>query len=382
MGLHDIPPSTSFLAVKPLRKTLLALMAAGLLLSSLTVPAEPVAGTTGAGAGSGEWGPLHFLGRTVAPGETAKMGFTLAPSFDASFLDTLIVVIRGVRPGPTLCITAGIHGDEINGVEIAHRLYTRIRGSNLAGTLIVVPAVNSHGFRTGSRYLPDRRDLNRFFPGSPKGSTASLIAHAVFQQVVLNCGALIDLHTGSDDRTNLPQIRTDLKNSRALDLARSFGAEAVLDGLGPQGSLRRAALDAGIPAVIYEAGLPLRFEEEVIARGYTGIRRVMAHLGMLPPEPGPAAPSRIFRRTLWVRTLNRGGIFLTDRRPGDPVRRGDLLGTVADPITEAVDRIIAPVDGVIIGMAVPRVVLPGYALFHLGSDAATTPGADPLEERD
>lgn len=356
-----------------------ALLPVGLLLACLVGPAGAATGAATANPG---WGALNFLDRTVAPGETARMGFTLAPSFDASFLDTLIVVIRGVRPGPTLCVTAGIHGDEINGVEIAHRLYSRIPGSSLAGTLIVVPAVNSHGFRTGSRYLPDRRDLNRFFPGSPRGSTASLIAHAVFQQVVLNCEALIDLHTGSDDRTNLPQIRTDLSNSRALDLARSFGAEAVLDGLGPQGSLRRAALDAGIPAVIYEAGMPLRFEEDVIARGYTGIRRVMAHLGMLAPEPGAAAPSRVFRRTLWVRTLTRGGIFLTERRPGDPVRRGELLGTVTDPITDAVDRILAPADGVIIGMAVPRVVLPGYALFHLGTDAAAGPGADPLEERD
>ena len=127
------------------------------------------------------------------------------------------------RPGPTLCITGGIHGDEINGVEIAHRIYSGITGAQLAGTLLVVPAVNAHGFRTGSRYLADRRDLNRAFPGSPTGSHADLIAHALFTEIRQHCTALLDLHTGSNSRTNLPQIRTDLGNPRALDVARAFG---------------------------------------------------------------------------------------------------------------------------------------------------------------
>lgn len=329
-----------------------------------------------------EWGPFRFLEYSIAPGETAKLGFTLAPSFDASFLDTMIVVVRGVRPGPTLCITAGVHGDEINGVEIVHRVYGRIRGSELAGTLLLVPAVNSHGFRTGSRYLPDRRDLNRFFPGSPTGSTASIIAHAVFGQVRAHCTALVDLHTGSFDRTNLPQIRTDISSPDALALAQGFGVGIVLDGKGPTGSLRRAAMDAGIPAVIYEAGQPLRFEEDEIARGYAGIRNVMVRLGMLAGDPAAVPPARVIRRTVWVRARNRGGIFLTPRRPGDAVRRGEALGTVTDPITEATDTIRAPVDGIIVGMAVPQVVLAGYALFHIGTTDAVAGGADPAAERD
>lgn len=336
-----------------------------------------------AGARSAEpWGPLQFLGQSVRPGETAKMGFTMAPSFDASFLDTLIVVMRGVRGGPTLCITGGIHGDEINSVEIAHRVYSQIPASAIAGTVILVPAVNSHGFRTGSRYLPDRRDLNRHFPGSPNGSTASIIAHAVFQQIVQRCDALIDLHTGSNDRTNLPQIRTDLASPPALALARSFGIGIVLDGKGPAGSLRRAAMDAGIPAVIYEAGQPLRFEEDEIARGYAGIRNAMAEMSMLAPQGTGAAPARVFKRTMWVRARSQGGIFLTPRKPGEVVRSGEVLGTITDPITEAVERVLSPVDGVIVGMAVPQVVLPGYALFHIGTDAAATSATEPLEERD
>jgi predicted deacylase len=344
---------------------------AGWLLA-VAAPAQEVAG----------WGPFRFLEYSIAPGETAKLGFTLAPSFDASFLDTMIVVVRGVRPGPTLCVTAGVHGDEINGVEIVHRVYARIRGSELAGTLLLVPAVNSHGFRTGSRYLPDRRDLNRYFPGSPSGSTASIIAHAVFEQVRAHCSALIDLHTGSFERTNLPQIRTDIANPAALELAQSFGVGIVLDGKGPGGSLRRAAMDVGIPAVIYEAGQPLRFEEDEIARGYAGIRNVMVQLGMLGGDRAAVAPAQVIRRTLWVRARNRGGIFLTPRRPGDLVRRGDALGTVTDPITEETDTIRAPVDGIIVGMAVPQVVLAGYALFHIGTTETLTGGADPAAERD
>ena len=315
----------------------------------------------------GSWGPLEVLGRRVAPGETARMPFLLGTSFVGSFLDTLVVVVRGARPGPTLCITGGIHGDEINGVEIAHRIYAGTSGAQLAGTLLVVPAVNAHGFRTGSRYLADRRDLNRAFPGSATGSHADLIAHTLFTALRQHCSALLDLHTGSNSRTNLPQIRTDLSNARALDLARAFGVGIVLDGKGPVGNLRRAALDAGIPAVLYEAGEPLRFDEADISTGVAGVRNVMASLGMLPAPAGAAQSSRVIRRTTWIRTKGGGGIFLSDRKPGESVRAGETLGTVTDPITETVELIKAPRDGLLIGMAVPQVVLTGYALFHIGN---------------
>ncbi len=313
------------------------------------------------------WGPLEILGHSVAPGETARMPFLLGTSFVGSFLDTLVVVVRGPRPGPTLCITGGIHGDEINGVEIAHRIYAGGDASPVAGTLLVIPAVNVHGFRTGSRYLADRRDLNRSFPGSATGSHADLIANALFTELRQHCDALLDLHTGSNSRTNLPQIRTDLSNPRALDLARAFGVGVVLDGKGPAGNLRRAALDAGIPAVLFEAGEPLRFDEADIRMGVTGVRNVMAYLGMLPASTVAVPPSKVIRRTTWVRARGAGGIFLSDRKPGDTVRTGEALGTVTDPITETTEVIRSPKDGLLIGMAVPQVVLTGYALFHIGS---------------
>jgi predicted deacylase len=319
-------------------------------------------------ARSQSWGALDLLGTRIAPGERRELSFLSEPSFTGAFANTMVIVARGARPGPTLCLTSGIHGDELNGFEIAYRSYSQLDPADLAGTLIALPAVNAFGFRTGSRYLPDRRDLNRFFPGSAGGSIASRLAGVVFEQVIRKCDALIDLHTGSFQRTNQPQIRTDLGEPRALALARSFGSGVVLHGRGPKGSLRRAALDAGIPAVIYEAGEPLRFEEEEIRRGVVGIGNVMGDLGMRARR-AERGETIVFRSTSWVRAERVGGVFLTERRAGDRVARNDLLGTVTDPITHQREEIRAPAEGQIIGMAVPQVVLVGYGLFHLGTDA-------------
>ena len=271
-----------------------------LLACVAPLPAQPVSG----------WGPLELAGRMIGPGESASMSFLLGESFVGSMLDTLVVAVRGAQPGSTLCVIGGVHGDEINGVEIARRLYASLDPAEVAGTVIIVPALNAYGFRTGNRYLPDRRDLNRYFPGSLTGNTAEIIAHAVFAQVRQHCNALIDLHTGSFDRTNLPQIRVDTSNPAALEIARHFGVGVVLDGSGPDGSLRRAAMDAGIPAVIYEAGEPLRFQEDEIARGVAGVRNVLGFLEILPRQPGIAA-STVYRSTRWVRATRQGGVFLT-----------------------------------------------------------------------
>lgn len=340
----------------------------GWACAALLAIATPVAAQTPAP------GAIELLGAHVAAGERRELSFLTEPSFVGAFANTMVLVARGGRAGPTLCLTAGIHGDELNGFEIAYRTYSGLDPAALAGTLIAVPAVNAFGFRTGSRYLPDRRDLNRAFPGSARGSIASRLAGVLFEQVIRRCEALIDLHTGSFQRTNQPQIRTDLGDARALALARSFGSGIVLHGRGPQGSLRRAALDAGIPAVIYEAGEPLRFEEREIRRGVEGIANVMADLGMTANAP-MRREGVVFRSTRWVRTERVGGVFLSERAPGEHVRTGDLLGTVTDPITHQREEIRAPVNGQVIGMAVPQVVLVGYGLFHLGTDATDDRGA-------
>lgn len=329
------------------------------------------AGTAGAGltAPKDEWAPLEIAGHTVAPGKTARFWVDLANTVGASgrTLDALVVVTRGTRPGPTLCVIAGVHGDELNGVEIAHRIYAETKPEELSGTLIASPAVNMAGLRNGQRYLPDRRDLNRGFPGDPDGSLAARIAYHLFQGVLQHCNAVLDLHTGSGSRTNLPQIRTDLESAPALALARSFGVGIVLHGVGPSGSLRRSVLDAGVPAVIYEAGEPLRFEAGVIEQGVTGVRNVMAGLKMIEAK-SERESSEVYRKTSWVRGGNSVGIFFPERELGARVRKGDLLGVVTDPVTEARVEIRSPRNGRIIGMAVPQFVLPGYGLFHIGYD--------------
>jgi hypothetical protein len=317
-----------------------------------------------------DWGSIELLDSSVEPGDKAQLSFFAEHSFIQEALDIQVFVARGANPGPTLCITAAIHGDELNGVEIARAVFEAADPDELSGTLIALPIVNVWGFRSGNRYLADRRDLNRAFPGSTSGSMAGRIAHAVFDRVIRHCFALIDLHTGSDERTNLPQIRADLDNDRVSELAMHFDIGVVIGGGGPAGSLRGAANAAGIHAILYEAGGPGRFESDEIARGIEGVTNVMEYLrilGDLPPEPDP---QDVFARTHWVRATG-GGIFLTPLQPGAHVKQGEVLGVVTDPMTNRKDSIEAPMEGTLVGMAYSQVVLPGFGLFHI---AAHEPG--------
>lgn len=311
------------------------------------------------------WGPIEFLGQTIAPGASRRLFFCPGEGFAPGSLDMPVFVLHGVRRGPQLCAVAGIHGDELNGVEIVRHATDQIRPDQLAGTFIGLPIVNIHGFRRGSRYLPDRRDLNRYFPGDPQGSLASRIAGMLFKQVIRYCDVVVDFHTGSFQRKNLPHVRVDFANTRALELAESFGSGLVLHGEGPEGSLRRAAMDAGITAFMYEAGQPTRFESEVIAQGIEGLHNLMVALGMFDAVSGGPKEQLGFHDSQWIRA-NAGGIFLTDQELGDTIWSGEILGTITDPITNESSTVWSHTDGRILGMAVPQVVLPGFALFHLG----------------
>lgn len=313
------------------------------------------------------WGALDLLDRSIPAGEKRKFSYQSSPTFEGSFLNTVIFAARGARRGPTLCLTALVHGDERNGFEVARTAFAQTDARQLAGTLIALPAINVNGFRTGSRYMPDRRDLNRAFPGNIKGSNTSLIAGIVFDTVTKHCDALIDLHTGSFDRANLPQVRVDLTHPRALELARRFGATVVMGGAGPKGSLRREVMDAGIPAIIYEAGLPLRFEPDEIASGVQGVRNVMIHLGMRAgklTEPTPA--SRVYATSRWLRApMGQGGVFYSDKPLGAVIAAGDAIAHIDDPYTDERHVVKSEAAGTIVGMAVPQVVFSGYALIHL-----------------
>lgn len=333
--------------------------AALLAASTLTVAAESPAG----------WGPLELPNQVIPPGEKRKFSYQSMPTFEGAFLDTMIFVARGQKPGPALCLTALVHGDERNGFEIARTAFARTDARQLSGTLIALPAINVNGFRTGNRYMPDRRDLNRAFPGDENGSNTELIARIVYDALTAHCDALIDLHTGSFDRANLPQVRVDLANPRALDLARHFGAAVVLGGAGPEGSLRREIMDAGIAAIIYEAGLPLRFEPAEIAQGVQGIRNVMIRLGMVAgkaTEPTPA--SAVFSSARWLRVPpGSGGVFYPDRALGERIAAGEPVAHIDDPFTDERHDVRATQAGTIIGMAVPQVVFSGYALLHVAT---------------
>ena len=288
-------------------------------------------------------------------------------TFEGAFVDTPVFVAHGRSPGPRLCVTSAIHGDEINSVEIARRVFASVDAKALSGTLVVLPAINAAGFRTGDRYMPDRRDLNRFFPGKSDGSIAAIVAHAVFEGVIKGCSHLIDLHTGSNRRSNYAQIRVDGKDPAALELARSFAKGIIVDGAGPKGSLRREAMDAGITAIIYEAGPPHIFQEPEIRQGAEGVQNVMAHLAMIKKEPDGQRAS-LLGRSNWVRApRGQGGIFLPVVKLGDSVSKGQLMATITDPLTDQAYEIRATADGTIVGMALPQVVLSGYGLFHVGA---------------
>jgi predicted deacylase len=303
----------------------------------------------------------------IQPGTKGKYPAMSERGFEATYLNMPVFVARGAKPGPTLCVTAGIHGDETNSVEVARRLFAGIDAAKLNGMMYMLPMVNADGFRNRKRELTDGRDLNRSFPGSENGSVASIVAHFVFTELTARCDALIDLHTGSNLRSNYPQIRVDLENEAARELAVNFGVGMILGGGGPDGSLRGEIVKAGIPAIIYEAGGPLLFQEEEVARGVEGVRNVMHYLGMAeipgyqPPHP------KIYEDTKWVRVPRRqGGFFFPQVAMGATVKVGTRMGYVVDPVTDVEHVIISEYDGQVIGMTQPQPVLSGYPLFHLG----------------
>jgi predicted deacylase len=313
-----------------------------------------------------DWAAFQLLGREIAVGTKSKFPFVPDRSFEASYLNMPVFVTRGSFPGPTLCLTAGVHGDELNGVEVARRAFAQSDPHMLRGTLIALPAINAAGVRTGSRYLSDRRDLNRAFPGRAGGSVAALIAHAVFTNVLQHCDALVDLHTASNNRANLPQIRADVSNPEIRELATHFGLGIVVGGSGPDGSLRREAARMGIPSIIYEAGEPYRFQEQEIEKGVRGVENVMAFLDMTGGVDQEIPAARVYERSRWVRAaVGKGGFFFPAAELGDMVKTGDSLGRIVDPLTDESFDVISPIPGEIIGMAVPQPVLSGYALFHL-----------------
>ncbi len=309
--------------------------------------------------------PFVFAGETVEPGQRRRVKIPIAQlSFGAPVsLEAEIVV--GRQAGPKLFVCSAIHGDELNGVESIARIARSRVLDRMRGVLILLPVVNLFGFIQQSRYLPDRRDLNRAFPGSPNGSLAGQIAHAMLTHVVKPCDFGIDLHTAAIHRSNLPQVRARLEDENLKQLALAFGAPVVLDaGLMP-GTLRAAAQEANTPVLTFEGGEALRFDERSIRSAALGVIRVMEALGMAsrPHRPGRKRVI-VAHASKWLRAP-AAGVLRSEIRLGERVREGQELGYVASPFGEGPQPVIAQHDGVVVGLATMPVVNRGDALFHV-----------------
>ncbi len=317
-----------------------------------------------------------ILDAEVKPGTSVRLTWNSETAVGGFSEETPILVVNGATPGKTLCLTGAVHGDELNGIEMIRRVIFEIDPTKLTGTIIGVPVANIMGFRRNSRYLPDRRDWNRYFPGNTRGSSASRLAHSFFTKIIMHCDALVDLHTGSFHRTNLPQLRADLSDERVARLAQSFGVIAVLNGRGNPNSLRAAAVSAGIPAVTLEAGEPMAMQSEVVEEGVKAINTLLNKAGMYGKPQRWTRIAPVYYRSAWVRA-NQSGILFSKATLGQRVKEDDVLGTVTDPITNARTTIKSPYTGRIIGMALDQVVLPGFAAYHIGIQ---TPEAILIEE--
>lgn len=317
-----------------------------------------------------------ILDTEVKPNTSVRLTWNSDAAVGAFSEATPVLVINGANPGKTLCLTAAVHGDELNGIEMIRRVMFEIDPAKLNGAIIGVPVANIMGFRRNSRYLPDRRDWNRYFPGNTYGSSASRLAHSFFSKVIMHCDSLVDLHTGSFHRTNLPQLRADLSDENVARLAQSFGVIAVLNSRGNPSSLRTAAVRAGIPSVTLEAGEPMAMQRDVVEQGVTALNTLLAKTGMYGKQKRWNRIAPVYYRSTWVRA-NQSGILFSTATLGQRVKEGDTLGTVTDPITNARTTIKSPYAGRVIGMALDQVVLPGFAAYHIGIQ---TPEAILIEE--
>lgn len=313
----------------------------------------------------------EFAGAVIQPGSRATVNLPLPGLYTDPEVEMPVHVIHGRRSGPVIVVSAAVHGDEINGVEIIRRLLLQPQLRRLRGTLLAVPIVNVYGFHYRSRYLPDRRDLNRSFPGSVKGSMASRLAYIFLNDVVRHADLGIDLHTAAIHRDNLPQIRADMKTDEVRQLAKAFAAPAAIHSAAPPGSLRNAAAEIDTPILVYEAGEALRFDEVSIRIGLRGIMNVMREIGMITLKRKTPKPSAILRSSTWVRAPY-SGVVRTMAKLGDIVAKGDVLGIVSSPVSDEEYEMMAPCDGIIIGRANLPLTYEGEAIFHIGRTRQTS----------
>lgn len=325
---------------------------------------------------------FEISGVRVRPGERATIDIPITRLYTHTPIAIPTHVVHGKKPGPRLFVSAAIHGDELNGVEIIRRLLKRTAIKNLRGTLVAIPVVNVHGLIHHSRYLPDRRDLNRSFPGSQKGSLAARLAHIFMTEVVERCTHGIDLHTGAVHRQNLPHIRANMDDEETARLAEAFSVPVLLNSNLPDGSLREAAAEYGVPMLLYEGGEALRFDEVAIRAGVRGVLNVMRALEMLPPSGRArkvAVEPIVARDSVWLRA-HASGVFRSVVELGSRVNKDDVLGVVADPFGDRETEVVALGHGIVIGRSNLPLANEGDALFHIARFGKVQEAADRVEE--
>lgn len=308
---------------------------------------------------------FEFEGALVHPGSAREFDVRVARLAAGTWATMPTVVIHGRAPGPTVWLSAAIHGDELNGVAIVRELVMRLKPSLQAGTVIAVPIVNAFGLTLESRYLPDRRDLNKSFPGSPRGSLAGRLAHLFFDRVAKRCELGLDFHTGSGGRSNLPQIRCDWEDERTREFAQDFAAPLTLHSTLRDGSLRSAARTQGIRVLLYEAGEAHRFHQDSISVGVQGTLRVLKGMGMLNDNvPGPAVSPRLAMTSRWIRA-GRSGFCHLHTHLGAIVPGGERLATVTDSLGHKQLDILTRHPGIVVGLQQTGIVHRGDALVHI-----------------
>ncbi|NOG59680.1 MAG: succinylglutamate desuccinylase/aspartoacylase family protein [Proteobacteria bacterium] len=317
-----------------------------------------------------EQAPLKILKDVVQPGELKELSWSAGQSFSGKAIKPSVLVVRGLKTGPTLCLIAAIHGDELNGIEIVRRVVRNLDPMEVNGTVIGVPIVNIFGFTGNTRYLPDRRDLNRYFPGNPDGSAASRIADRFFTQIINHCEYVVDFHTGSFKRNNLPQLRADMNVEKVREFVGHFGSVAVLHKSGHGKSLRAAATREGIPTVAFEMGQTGSLQEEYVESGIKTIDILIRNLNILKRFRLWFEPQPVYYGSRWVR-VNSGGILISKVEIGSKVEKHDILGHIINPLTTEETEILAPFNGRILGIALNQFMLPGYAAFHIGISSDT-----------
>lgn len=327
---------------------------------------------------------FQFGGRHVAAGTRDTIELEVSVLANNTRMNLPVHVVHGTKPGPVFFISGVVHGDEIQGVEIVRQVLASPELKNLSGTLLAVPIVNGFGFLNHSRYMPDRRDLNRSFPGSDQGSLASLLADLFFREIVQRSTYGIDYHTAALHRSNLPQIRMAPDDKDLLALAEAFAPPVIIASKLRDGSLRQSAKDHGVKVLLYEGGEALRFDEASIEAGVKGTLRVMKSIGMIAEAPAvsPHFSSTHSASSTWLRAPE-GGILHSVRRIGDRVGRLEPVGVISDPLGASQVPVVAEDDGIIIGRTNLPIVNRGDALFHLARIKTKSRNASqPLPDED